>query len=289
MDAADDPTDLLELWFARAGASPLSISIHCSDNVERLTAVLARLAPYFLRCTQIDLRIPGMEVPQINALSGPFLLLRELTVHLTKPARPRGTSPTFAAFFNAQILRRLRISTSVGSYVALKINAMPVTLTHLEIDASFTAEQCLRLLEKLPALLHLSVPGLGPISSPSPPMPRVLALQSLHLGPYCELLSHLTIPSLRRLKAMICDRTGLLAAFSASYALSFADIRHLDVNFYRREARQAFSLCLDIAPNVSHCGFAHYTTSPDVSATQSSTTQLLSRPFTRFIFSRSGG
>ncbi|KAJ7229350.1 hypothetical protein C8J57DRAFT_1534497 [Mycena rebaudengoi] len=55
VDAANDPTDLLELWFARAGASPLSM-----------------LAPYFLCCTQIDMRIPGMEVPQINALSGPF-------------------------------------------------------------------------------------------------------------------------------------------------------------------------------------------------------------------------
>ncbi|KAJ7321848.1 hypothetical protein DFH08DRAFT_818225 [Mycena albidolilacea] len=156
---------LIDLWFTRAPAYPLSISLICAHGHSLPEQVLTILAKHFLlnQWGRIELAIPMADFLVLGKVIGPFPSLESVTIQITD-----------------------------GSVKALQMSRwMPTTIT----PAHFAA-----LLDHLPHLVHLS--GILARSLRVPSSHGIAlkpSLETLLLDDNKSLLNYFAIPTLKHL------------------------------------------------------------------------------------------
>jgi hypothetical protein len=73
---------LIDLWFTRAPAYPLSISLICAHGHSLPEQVLTILAKHFRQWGRIELAIPMADFLVLNKVIGPFPSLESVTIQI---------------------------------------------------------------------------------------------------------------------------------------------------------------------------------------------------------------
>ncbi|KAJ7815415.1 hypothetical protein B0H14DRAFT_3476167 [Mycena olivaceomarginata] len=250
----DHTAALIDLWFTRAPAYPLSISLICAHGHSLPEQVLTILAKHFRQWGRIELVIPMADFLVLNKVIGPFPSLESITIQITDGSVNPPSGIRVNSVRNSPHLRSLQVMDH-GCAVASRKDFVdiPRTLTALKISrrmmpATITPVHFAALLGHFPHLVHL-----GGILARSL---RVLPSHGITLKPSLEtllldnesLLNYFAIPTLKHLGVWPTDMYS--APVVAFLSRSQCHLTSLSLGLYENTYTTTVVSCLSALPEL---------------------------------------
>ncbi|KAJ7158965.1 hypothetical protein C8R43DRAFT_1124606 [Mycena crocata] len=193
---------LLRVWFHRAGVTPLSIRLRCSDRRDAFPPnVLSAIAEFSQRLESLEMELPRGELASIGHIPGPFPFLRTLALRLTDYSnRDPLDIKQLLVYQDAPALRELHL-IHWSDLTVLKL-AFP-SLTTLEVGDLMSIEEWSATRQRFPNLKHFKA-SLKWQHAPLTNLQNLPPLESLIMSPWTwgimDPLPAVTLPHLRRLR-----------------------------------------------------------------------------------------
>ncbi|KAJ7909108.1 hypothetical protein B0H13DRAFT_1877996 [Mycena leptocephala] len=202
----DNTTALVDLWFARSGGCPLSITFRCHNSGLRLPdGIVALVKARAAQWGRLELTVSRNDFVELNDVAAPFPLLQCLAIDVND-SRADELNWNKDLYIHAPRLTALRLGPPFSRTFPTTKDSSSTTLTVLEFwtrEVAAVAE-LVRISELFPRLLYLVIRTVWPFwgdPPPDPPTTSTLPLKCLILHDSAHLLKYIAIPTLEHLGA----------------------------------------------------------------------------------------